>query len=155
MEPYEEIINGETLLRAAPGARHERICAFLHGAISAALISNSVTAILGPRSIIQLSAGTMVRPDLSLVTIATGKPWLIAEIINSADHRADTVIKKALYEDLNVPRLWMIDPRYDNLERYEGTPYGLVLRGILTGREVLRESLLPQLGLRIEELFAV
>ena len=30
MNQYEEIIEGRTLVRSFPGARHERICARLH-----------------------------------------------------------------------------------------------------------------------------
>jgi Uma2 family endonuclease len=89
------------------------------------------------------------------VTVATGKLWLAAEIINSEDHRPDTVLKKSIYEDINVPRLWMIDPRYDNVETYHGTSYGLALRGILAGSERLHETLLPGFDLTVAELFAV
>jgi Uma2 family endonuclease len=64
-------------------------------------------------------------------------------------------MKKQVYEELNIPRLWMIDPRYDNVEVYHGTEYGLMLKGILTGREVLTEQLLPTLQLTIAELFRV
>lgn len=96
----------------------------------------------------------MVRPDLALIAAATGKLYLVAEIISSEDHRNDTVVKKALYEDMNVPRLWMIDPRYDNVEMYEGTAYGLALRGIMASREVIREAILPQFQLSVAELFA-
>jgi Uma2 family endonuclease len=151
---YEEIINGETLLRAAPGARHERICALLHASIGASMAGNSSARILSPRSIVQLSAGTMVRPDLALIAAATGKLYLAAEIISPDDHRTDTVVKKALYDDINVPRLWMIDPRYDNVEMYEGTPYGLALRGIIASREIMREAILPEFQLTVAELFA-
>ena len=28
-------------------------------------------------------------------------------------------MKKQIYEDLNLPRLWMIDPRYNNVEVYQ------------------------------------
>ncbi len=154
MSQYEEIINGETLLRPSPGARHERICALLHASIGSALAGNSTASILEPRSIVQLSAGTMVRPDLALIALPTGKLYLAAEIISSEDHRTDTVLKKAIYEEINVPRLWMIDPRYDNVEIYEGTPYGLALRGIFANRETLREAILPRFQLNIGELFA-
>jgi Uma2 family endonuclease len=57
------------------------------------------------------------------------------------------------YEDLSVPRLWVIDPRYDNVEIYHRTEYGLALRGILAGRELLEEKLLPSFQLAIAELF--
>ena len=152
--PYEEIVEGETLLRFAPSARHEKICALLHAAIAGSLTSVSTSRQLSPRSIVQLTSGTLVRPDLALLTAATGKVWLAAEIVSSDDHHTDTVTKKSIYEEINVPRLWMIDPRYDNLEVYHGTPYGLALKGILAGRDVLRESLIPQFQLKISDLFA-
>jgi Uma2 family endonuclease len=152
---YEEIIHGETLVRSAPGTRHEAICTRLHARISAGLTANSSARILAPRSIVQLSAGVMLRPDLALVTAATGKIFLAAEIVDSQDHRPDTVLKKGLYEEFNLPRLWMIDPRYDNVEFYHGTTYGLALKGILAGRELLQEPLLPNFQLTVAELFAV
>lgn len=150
---YEEIIEGETLRRAAPGVRHEEVCVRLHASVAASLASVTTTRLLPPRTLVQLSAGTMLRPDLTLVTTATSKAWLIAEIIESGDNHTDTVMKKTFYEEMNLPRLWMVDPRYDNLEIYHGSRYGLALRGILAGREVLTERLLPQLSLSMHELF--
>jgi len=111
------------------------------------------TRLLPSRTEVQLSLHTKVCPDLALITTATGKLWLAAEIISSDDHRADTVIKKELYEQLKLPRLWMIDPRYDNVEVYHGSPYGLVLKFMLAGREILSEELLPEFQLSISDLF--
>ncbi len=153
-DPYEEILEGENFLRQPPGLRHEEVCEFLHARVSAALNGVSTTKLLPPRTIVQLSVGTMLRPDLALVTAATGKIWLVAEVVNSGDHRADTVLKKDLYETAKMPRLWMIDPRYDNVEIYHGTPNGLTLKKILAGKEKLTESLLPELGIEIAEMFA-
>ena len=90
-----------------------------------------------------------------LVTAATGKAWLVVEIIDSADHAPDTVLKKGIYEDFKVPRVWMVDPRYDNVETYHATPQGLALRSILAGTEILQEGLLPGLAMTVAELFAV
>ncbi len=152
-EPYEEILEGETHLRRAPGLRHENICSFLHQQVAAALATNSSSRLLPPRSVIQLSPGTLIRPDLALVTTANNRLWLAAEIINSDDHRFDTVLKKTIYEDTSLPRLWMIDPRYDNVEVYFGGAYGLALQQILANKEILTEKLLPDLSIRIAELF--
>jgi Uma2 family endonuclease len=154
-QPYEEIFDGETLLRSAPGPRHEKICARLHDLITNGLTGNSVSRLLNPRSVVQLSPGTLLRPDLAVVTVATSKLWLAVEIIDSGDHHPDTVLKKTVYEGFSVPRLWVIDPRYDNVETYHGTSYGLALRGILAGSERLSEALLPGLDLTVAELFAV
>ena len=152
-EPYEEIVEGETYLRMPPGARHELICSRLHDLVAASLVNISTARLLPRRSIVQISSGTLVRPDVALITSATGKIWLAAEVISSDDHRPDTVVKKQIYEDLNIPRLWMIDPRYDNVEIYHGSQYGLMLKGILAGKETLTEPLLPTLKISVAELF--
>jgi Uma2 family endonuclease len=152
-EPYEEIVEGEACLRMAPGARHELICSRLHERIAASLANIATTRLLPRRSQVRLSSRTLVRPDMALVTVATEKVWLAAEVISSDDHRPDTVMKKQVYEDLNIPRLWMIDPRYDNVEIYHGSAYGLMLKGILAGKEVITEQLLPTLEVTVAELF--
>ncbi|MFA6544095.1 MAG: Uma2 family endonuclease [Limisphaerales bacterium] len=150
---YEEIIEGETVLRRVPAGRHEAVCQALHAGFAAALAGSAVARLLAPRSIVQISPGSLLRPDLALVTAATGKLWLAAEVVSSTDHRWDTVTKKELYETFAVPRLWMVDPRYDNVEVYHGSPHGLVLQHIHAGRETLTEKLLPALNLAVSELF--
>jgi Uma2 family endonuclease len=152
-EAYEEILEGERWLRLPPDGRHERICARLHERVAAGLDSG-LCRLLALRSRIELGASHTVRPDLALVTAANGRLWLAAEIVNAADHRPDTVTKKDAYEQARLPRLWMIDPRYDNVEVYHGGPYGLVLKGILAGREVLTERLLPAFRVTVAEIFA-
>ena len=152
--PYKEVLEGQTILRAAPGPRHELICGRLHATIHASVANLASTRLLTPRSQVQLSSGTMVCPDLALVANATGKLWLAIEIVNSDDHRADTVVKKQVYEEMKLPRLWMVDPRYDNVEVYHGSEYGLMLKGILAGREALTEKLIPEFHITIATLFA-
>jgi len=152
-ESYQETLEGAKLMRRAPGIRHEIICARLHECVHASVANFAGTRLLPIRSEVGLSPDTTVCPDLALIAVATGKIWLAAEIVNSDDHRTDTVVKKQIYEDLKLPRLWMIDPRYDNVEVYHGTPYGLMLKHILAGRETLTEQLLPEFQLTIAELF--
>ena len=151
---YEEIIEGESVLRRAPAGRHEDVCAALHAAFAAALAGNAVACLREPRSVVQLSVGSLLRPDLAVVATVTGKLWLAAEVVSSTDHRWDTVTKKELYERCAVPRLWMVDLRYDNVEVYHGTPHGLALQHIYAGREMLGEKLLPALRLQVAALFA-
>jgi Uma2 family endonuclease len=152
---YQEILEGETIVRSAPGARHELICGRLHTCIHASVANFTSTRLLAPRSQVQISPRNTVCPDLALITSATGRLWLAAEIVSSDDHRADTVVKKQIYEELKVPRLWMVDPRYDNVEVYHASEYGLILKSILAGREILAEKLLPEFQMTIAELFQV
>jgi hypothetical protein len=151
---YAEILNGAPLARRAPGARHELICARLHQWVKASVANFAGTRLLAPRAEVRLSLNHTVRPDLALVATATGRVWLAAEIVSSDDHQPDTVIKKQIYEEMKLPRLWMIDPRYDNVEIYHSSEYGLILKGILAGHELLTEKLLPEFQLTITELFA-
>jgi hypothetical protein len=152
--PYEEILEGASFPRSAPVGRHEVICDRLHTAMTASVANLAGTQLLARRTRIQVSRATAICPDLALVTVATGKLWLAAEIISREDHRADTVVKKELYENLRVPRLWMVDPRYDNVEIYHSTEFGLQLKGILAGSEVLTENLIPEFQFVIAALFA-
>ena len=154
-DPYEEILEGEMCLRLPPTERHEQICDRLNTRVSASLANNTASRLLAPRTMIQLSRETKVRPDLALVTAANNKLWLAAEIINSGDHNPDTVLKKAVYETAILPRLWMIDPRYNNVEIYHGSQHGLVLKQILALREALTEQLLPGFSFVMEELFRI
>jgi Uma2 family endonuclease len=153
-DPYAELLDGATLVRRPPGERHELICGRLHQWVRAGVANLSSTRLLAPRAVVTLSPETSLRPDLALLTTANGKLWLAAEIVSSDDHRTDTVLKKQIYEEARLPRLWMIDPRYDNVEVYHGTQYGLSLKGILGIRETLSEPLLPEFELSISELFA-
>ncbi len=153
-QPYPETLCGELLLRLAPGPRHELICSRLHESIRASVANYSSSRLLPPRSQVSLGEDTLVAPDLALVTAANGKLWLAAEVVSSDDHRADTVLKKQLYEEVRLPRLWMIDPRYDNVEVYHASQYGLILKQILSKRETLTDALLPEFQISIAELFA-
>jgi len=153
-EPFEEILSGRTFTRPAPGARHELICSRLHELVKVVSSNLAHTQLLAARAAVRISFDNTVRPDLSLVTTATGKLWLAAEIIGVDDHRIDTVAKKDIYEAARLPRLWMIDPRYDNVEIYHATPHGLMLQGIFAGNDSLTEKLLPAFQLSVAQLFA-
>jgi Uma2 family endonuclease len=112
------------------------------------------TQLLAPRTQVQVSRTTTLRPDLALVMANGGKLFLAVEIISREDHQTDTVTKKEIYEHIRVPRLWMVDPRYDNVEVYHSFEFGLKLHGILAGQEVLTDKLIPQFKLSVAEIFA-
>ena len=152
--PYEEILGGATLPRSAPGDRHEQICRRLHRELAVSVNGLATTQLLPPRTQVQISRTSTLCPDLALVTAASGKLFLAIEIVSRDDHHADTVVKKEFYEKIRVPRLWMVDPRYDNVEIYHSFEFGLKLHGILAGREVLTEKLIPQFQITMTDLFA-
>ncbi len=151
---YEEILEGEAVQRGAPGARHELILARLHELIAAAIGNAPDLRPIARRTLLELSPGDWVHPDLTILDVSTGRPYLVAEVIDARDHSPDTVIKKRLYERAQTPRVWMIDPRYNNAEIYHATPHGLALRGIFAGGESLQDDRLPGFHLTVDALFA-
>ncbi len=153
-EPYEETIFGEKTLRLPPGPRHELICQRLHNALQAGVANFSSAKLLEIRSSVTVGNGSELRPDLAIVTAANHRLWLAVEVVSSEDHKADTVYKKEAYEVARVPRLWMVDPRYNNIEVYFATQYGLRLQEILATKDVLTDKLLPEFEISVSDLFA-
>lgn len=153
-EPYEEILNGQKWLRAAPGVHHELICDRLHQLMVASVADLPGLRLSDRRTPISLSEATHISPDLALLNAATGEIYLAVEVISREDHRVDTVTKKEIYEDFRVPHLWMVDPRYDNVEVYAQSAFGMRLQTILAGREVLAQKMVPEFAVVIAELFA-
>jgi len=152
--PYQEVLEGVPFLRQAPSERHEAICSHLHALVAKSMAGMKAANLLSRRMGIMVTRTDKVCPDLALITAVTGKLWLAAEIIDAGDNQPDTVIKKQIYEQIRLPRLWVIDPRYNNVEIYHGTEFGLKLKGILAGKELLTEKLLPEFQITIAELFA-
>lgn len=152
-DPYEEILNGERLLRFPPRPRHDEILIRLRRRVSGSIATLTTARMQDTRSQVKISEKTILCPDMALVTTTGNKLWLVAEVISSDDHHADTVDKKMIYEEQRVPRLWIVDPRYDNVEVYHGTQFGLALKRVLSGRELLTESLLPGFEMPLHELF--
>lgn len=152
-EPYEEQIGGEWLLRLPPRPSHEALCERLHLYMGRVVASLRSTTLLPMREQVALSDQHRFRPDLALVASSTGKLWLAVEVISQEDHHADTVLKKMVYEEIHLARLWIVDPRYENVEVYHGNPYGLSLKETLMVKETLAEPLLPGFVLPVTDLF--
>jgi Uma2 family endonuclease len=160
-EPYEETINGEEMLRCAPNPSHELLVDRLHRLVGNNLPANSRLKLLAPRTEIDLGEAGRLQPDLCLVR-ANGaesgrtaeRLYLVAEVLLPGDHHVDTVIKKQLWADIRLPRLWMVDPRYLNVEIYASTEFGFTLLDILANRHPLTDPSLPGLNCPMRELFA-
>ena len=161
-EGYEEVIDGEVQLRRAPSAEHERLVARIHRLVADTLSPNSALRLLPPRSGLRLAESVTLRPDLALVRVpaetgeeeATPQLYLVAEVLHPGDHHLDTVVKKQLWSDLRLPRLWMVDPRYLNVEVYGCGEYGFTLLHILANRDRLTDPYLTGLACPMGELFA-
>ncbi len=159
-EPYEEIVRGESLLRSAPTPAHELLVNRLHAWVGSCLSPNSSLKALHPRTGVDLGEAGQLQPDLCIIRRPPGAPdeegilYLVAEVLLPGDHHADTVMKKQVWADLRLPRLWMVDPRYLNVEVYASTEFGFTLLDILANRHPLTDPNLPGLSRSMTELFA-
>jgi Uma2 family endonuclease len=161
-EGYEELIDGEVQMRRAPTAEHERLVTRLHELIAATLSPNSALRLLPPRSGLRLADTLTLRPDVAIVRVpspadeAETPPqlYLVGEVLQPGDHHLDTVVKKQMWADLQLPRLWMIDPRYLNVEVYGCGEYGFTLLNILANRDELTDPFLRGLACSMLRLFA-
>ncbi len=158
-EAYEEIIQGETVDRRAPPSSHELLVARLHALVGRCLPANSTLQLLPPRARLQLADDCVLCPDLAVIradpTLAgPARLYLVAEVLSAGDHHVDTFIKKQIWSDVRLPRLWMVDPRYLNVEVYGLGEYGFTLTDILAHHHPLSDPHLPGLGCSMDELFA-
>jgi hypothetical protein len=152
--PYKELIDGETFIRASLNAPHELLCDRLHAWVAAHLPVNSSLKLLPRRTALALRPGVEIRPDLALVHGGTARLYLASEVLQPGDHHPDTVLKKQLYSDCRVPRLWIVDSRYQNTEVYGSNAVCFRLEAILSGGETLTELTLPGLAVAMRDLFA-
>ena len=160
-DAYEELIQTEPFYRQSPSIAHELLVDRLHRLVASALPLNSALQLLPPRTELVLAEHTKVRPDLTVVRVPPGAPpdhaaqlYLVAEVLLPGDHHVDTVIKKQVWADARLPRLWMVDPRYLNVEVYGCGEYGFTLSDILANRHPLTDPHLPGLSCSMDELFA-
>ncbi|MGA7723695.1 MAG: Uma2 family endonuclease [Opitutaceae bacterium] len=160
-EPYEETIHGEDFYRSPPNSSHELLVARLHRLVANYLPADSGLKVLPPRTELNLGEEVRLQPDLCIMRLrspetgpAEETPYLVAEVLLPGDHHTDTVVKKQLWSDIRLPRLWMVDPRYLNVEIYASTEFGFTLLDILANRHPLTDPNLPGLSCPMRELFA-
>lgn len=92
---------------------------------------------------IYLDEENRVIPDLSVLCDKTkftdrgyeGIPKLIVEIISPRSVKRDRIEKKALYERMQVPHYWLVDPKNKNIEIYNLVEGVYVLEDIYTDYE--------------------
>jgi len=156
-EAYEELIQAEAYYRHPPSLAHEILVGRLHRLVAAAIPPNSSLRLQPPRTELRIDEHNTVRPDLTVIRLTPGAAaqcYLVAEVLEPGDHHIDTVIKKQLWADARLPRCWMVDPRYLNVEVYGCGEYGFTLGDILAHHHPLTDPHLPGLNCPMLELFA-
>ena len=141
-DPYEEVLDGRPLIRGPINGPHELLCDRLHLWVAQNLPHNSALQLLRRRTLVKLRPDTEIRPDLALMWRNAPRLYLAVEVLQNSDRHPDTVTKKTILAACLVPRLWIVDGRYQNIEIYITTGGHFRLETILTGNDLLSDSAL-------------
>ena len=159
-EAYEELISGQRVLRRPPTPTHETLVAHLHQLVARSLPLNSSLRLLAPRAELELDGQSILRPDLAVVRMGQKTSenqrvqlYLVAEVLQPGDHQVDTGLKKQVWNDGRLPRLWMVDPRYQNVEVYGSNQTGFSLLDILANDHPLTDPHLPGFSYTMPQIF--
>jgi Uma2 family endonuclease len=106
------------------------------------------------RALVKLRPDTEIRPDLTLIRRNDPRLYLAVEVLQHSDRHPDTVIKKNILAACLVPRLWIVDGRYQNIEIYVTNGGRFRLESILTGNDLLSDAALCGSRYSLSELFA-
>ncbi|WML55139.1 Uma2 family endonuclease [Neobacillus sp. PS3-12] len=133
-----EIIDGEPILLAAPGRKHQGIVSFLTTEFNLYLRDKNCKVYPSPFSV-RFSetddfneADNVFEPDFSIVRNPSqldeygckGAPDLVVEVLSPSTSRNDRVKKYNTYQRYGVKEYWIIDPYNETVEIYswhEGT----------------------------------
>lgn len=130
-----EIIDGELLVTASPGVRHQQSVGRLFARLLDFADDRGGTALVGPIDVV-FDDVNVVAPDVVYVAAdrlerleqrcMRGAPTIIVEVSSPTTRRTDLTRKLPLYERHRVPEYWFVDLDADRIEIYSlaGERYG-------------------------------
>lgn len=132
-----EIIDGRHFVTPAPSTNHQEVSGNLNDQLRARIRNVGLGRVLYAPLDVHLGRGTVVQPDLVVVTAGgravigakkvTGAPDLLVEILSPSTRRRDRTKKFARYERAGVREYWIVDPKAHLVEQYvlRNGKYGL------------------------------
>lgn len=118
---FHEIIGGKKFMAPAPNPTHGGVIMRLGMIIGSYLDANDGGYVLGDNTDVHFPDGTLLKPDLSIVTEKNsaiidwgrginGVPDMVVEVLSKSTKKKDVTIKKDLYEAQGVREYWIVDP---------------------------------------------
>ena len=158
-----ELIHGEVHVAPSPNTKHQLSLLHPTASLDRYLSNNRLGMIFFAPMDVRLAADSAVQPDLIFISSARtgiilenyidGAPDLVVEILSPSSATYDRASKLALYSEMGVPWVWLLDPQVKTVEmlKLEGTKY--LVDSILAGPQVLTSGLFPGWQLPLDELF--
>lgn len=161
-----ELIDGEHHVTPAPRPAHQIVAGNLHLLIGTYLREQPHGVLMFAPLDVVLSPHDVVEPDLvsfSRVRFSThvgercaeGPPDLAVEIVSRGTRRRDEMLKRRLYERMQVGEYWVVDPRVESVTVYRlsGTTYQRPQHLARQDDAILRTPLFPELELPLARIF--
>ena len=120
-----ETVHGELLVTPAPTLWHQEVVDRVRAAVRSYLATQSVGHLFSAPADISWSDDTLVQPDLFVADLAEARTldWanvktllLVVEILSPSTARYDRFTKRRLYQEVNVPAYWIVDPEACTVE---------------------------------------
>ena len=116
-----EIIGGKKFMAHAPNPTHGGVIGRLYMFIGNYLDENDSGYVFGDNTDVYFPDGTLLKPDLSVVTEKNsavidwlkginGVPDMVVEVLSKSTKKKDLTIKKDIYEAQGVKEYWIVDP---------------------------------------------
>ena len=136
---HYEILDGMLIREPAPSVHHQRVSRRLQRLLEEYFASRDSTGEVFDAPIdVTLSDTNVVQPDLVYVPGACseiveearidGAPYLVVEILSKWTRSKDRIRKRNIYERMQVPHYWVVDPEDEAVEAYAVRDGAYVLR---------------------------
>ena len=159
-----ELLDGELIMPAAPGTRHQRIQVNLGWRLSQFVNEQAVGKVYFAPTDVVLSDTDVVQPDLlfvstgrlDIVTPANiqGAPDLVVEILSPATSERDRGYKSELYARHGVKEYWMLGTNPDTVSVLLLQDNGYEVFETLDPGETLQSPTLQGLSIDVNDIFA-
>lgn len=158
-----EIIEGELFMTPAPTTDHQKVSSNLEQIFYNFLDQHPLGELYHAPTDVVFSMTEVVQPDIVFILkerkeIITKRnivaaPDLIIEITSESTAVTDRTTKKALYEKHGVKEYWIVDSDAKTIECFVLGQSKFERIGIYSESDTLVSRLLPELKLRIQEVF--
>jgi Uma2 family endonuclease len=156
-----ELINGELIVTAAPGTRHQRVVKELVVALAAYERAHGGEVLPAPYDVF-FSDVNVVEPDVIFVTAENlrrleerflrGAPDLVIEVSSPSTRRLELRRKLELYQRFAVPEYWYVDLEADRVEVYRLAEGSYRTPILLRRGDTLDSPLLPDFSIELGSL---
>lgn len=162
--PRYQLVDGDLLMSPAPTFWHQELIARLFWEVRGFVEQHRLgKALCAPLDVI-LSDEDVFQPDIVFVSVKRksaivpegirGTPDLCVEVLSPSSRDLDLKTKRRLYARYGLPELWIVDPDANTLQvfRLQEDPNNAA--AVLTSKDTLTTSLLPEFSMKLDKLFA-